>query len=678
MEIPLELLQEAEKTSPFSNQEQKEFLKKAANAKATELDTVSQIIKRRSMIAMTAPEDVDVAFERYMGDNDLLPLNYLELGFLKGHSVGRIRYQDTIALKPVVATGFLISPDLVMTNHHVFPDINSFKDPFIEFDYYYDLNGVEKEKTVFQLNPQKFFHADKSLDFCLIGVEKKDVKGMVDIKSRGYLVMNPITGKAGNGDYAGVIQHPEGQPMQVAIRENKILDVTSNPMFLYYNSDTSPGSSGAAVFNDQWQLIALHSAGTAKKNAAQQYVDADNNPIPVDPVTNKIDSSKIVWENNRGVRVSALWAYMHSNSTINTHPLILALNSPNYSDERSYLYLSLADISNENPSSAPGKSNEIPVVVPPAPTQMPGNIHVHIHIGSNGAISIPSTVAQNFQTPVEFEKKIEDEIDFSLCQGFDTFFMAEDTPLPTLSNSLRKKVAKLVDNPNAYVLKYHHFSTVQHAVRRMPVYSAINIYGKRRYTELQGRSDNWYRDRRIDFDVQLNDEFYYKSKMDKGHMARREDAEWGNTIAFAENAANMTCSYANACPQVPALNRNMFGYKGEWGQLEGLLLEAGVEKEGGAEARICVYNGPIFNEDDPVFKSVQIPMAFFKVVVWRNKNKEIKSTGFVLSQAELVGDVDFEKLVFDEIFTHRQVPIPKIEALTQLHFDKIRDWDTNS
>ncbi len=47
---------------------------------------------------------------------------------------------------------------------------------------------------------------------------------------------------------------------------------------------------------------------------------------------------------------------------------------------------------------------------------------------------------------------------------------------------------------------------------------------------------------------------------------------------FAEKAANMTCSYTNACPQVPALNRDRFGYHGEWGKLEGRILEEGVKK----------------------------------------------------------------------------------------------------
>lgn len=48
--------------------------------------------------------------------------------------------------------------------------------------------------------------------------------------------------------------------------------------------------------------------------------------------------------------------------------------------------------------------------------------------------------------------------------------------------------------------------------------------------------------------------------------------------ALAKAAADLTCSYANAVPQVPAFNRATMGYNGQWGQLEKKLLEAGREE----------------------------------------------------------------------------------------------------
>src|SRR6185295_13980656 len=125
-----------------------------------------------------------------------------------------------------------------------------------------------------------------------------------------------------------------------------------------------------------------------------------------------------------------------------------------------------------------------------------------------------------------FEKKFEDELDFSDCAGFDAHFMGVYIPMPVPSPALKNRLAFLKGSASAYTLKYHHFSTIHHAVRRVPIVSGINVHGKYRYAELNAegsRVDHWYRDNRIDYDVQLNDEFYAKSGFDKGHLARRED-----------------------------------------------------------------------------------------------------------------------------------------------------------
>jgi endonuclease G len=46
------------------------------------------------------------------------------------------------------------------------------------------------------------------------------------------------------------------------------------------------------------------------------------------------------------------------------------------------------------------------------------------------------------------------------------------------------------------------------------------------------------------------------------------------------------------------------------------LLEQSVELEAGKAARINVFTGPIFSDDDPIYASVQVALSCFKVVVW--------------------------------------------------------------
>jgi endonuclease G, mitochondrial len=677
MYIPIDLLSKNEKEYSLSP----EYIvsRKAAIRKesAAQLDGREKMLQRRAMLAQVAPEDLDSAFERYIGDNDLLPINYLELGNLKSRSVGRIRYFDRQVNRNAMATGFLISPDLVLTNRHVFKDADSFSDPFIDFDYAYDVNGKEEERIVFRLDPQKFFFSFEGLDCALIGIADIDETRQHSPKERGYLPLDPRLGKAGIGDNATIVQYPDGSYQQIALRENQILEI--KPDCLLYVSDTSPGSSGAPVFNDQWQVIGLHSAGVPKKNPAGQYIDKNNDPIP--EVNGHIDAGRVVWVSNTGIRISSLLAYWLSVPDLKASKYVQFLSGDGY--------LNSGVQTDSQPQTAKAVSvradDQESVEKETASITRPGSptITININLGAAQAEAKAPTKqvrAGQASAGVEaLETKADDELnkDYSKYKGFDEYFMGISTPLPTLGTQLARKAATLVHNSQRFVLKYEHFSTIFHSVRRMPIVSAINVEGNPALRKDEAaRKDTWLRDNRIDFDVQLNDDYYKSSGFDKGHMSRREDAKWGKTAAAAEAAAQLTCMYTNACPQVPELNRSVYGYHGLWGQLEQIVLEKGVESEAGKTSKICVYNGPVFVDTDPTYKGVQVPMRFFKLVVWLNKSNEPKATAFVLSQEDLVGGIQFEELQFDKEFVEHQCSIPYLEQLTSLTFKGIRDFDT--
>src|SRR5262249_16458385 len=66
--------------------------------------------------------------------------------------------------------------------------------------------------------------------------------------------------------YVNIIQHPQGRPKQVALRDNQVIDLLDD--FLHYRADTEPGSSGAPVFNDFWELVGLHHSGVPRRDQA--------------------------------------------------------------------------------------------------------------------------------------------------------------------------------------------------------------------------------------------------------------------------------------------------------------------------------------------------------------------------------------------------------------------------
>jgi endonuclease G, mitochondrial len=59
-------------------------------------------------------------------------------------------------------------------------------------------------------------------------------------------------------EHVVIIQHANGGPKQIALSANAVLQV--KPPWLHYSTDTLPGSSGSPVFNDLWQVIAVHHA----------------------------------------------------------------------------------------------------------------------------------------------------------------------------------------------------------------------------------------------------------------------------------------------------------------------------------------------------------------------------------------------------------------------------------
>ena len=71
--------------------------------------------------------------------------------------------------------------------------------------------------------------------------------------------------------------------------------------FLHYRTDTSPGSSGSPVFNDQWEIVALHHSGVPKKDAQGRLLTKDGT------VWNRsMGEHRIDWIANEGVRISRI------------------------------------------------------------------------------------------------------------------------------------------------------------------------------------------------------------------------------------------------------------------------------------------------------------------------------------------------------------------------------------
>jgi endonuclease G, mitochondrial len=101
------------------------------------------------------------------------------------------------------------------------------------------------------------------------------------------------------GEHVNIIQHPNGEPKQLALRENQTVDLLDD--FLHYQTDTAPGSSGSPVFNDQWEIVALHHSGVPRRDDRGRLLTRDGTPWTADMGEHRID-----WIANEGARVSRI------------------------------------------------------------------------------------------------------------------------------------------------------------------------------------------------------------------------------------------------------------------------------------------------------------------------------------------------------------------------------------
>ena len=74
-----------------------------------------------------------------------------------------------------------------------------------------------------------------------------------------------------------IVQHPNGQPLKLAIDSEGVIEVTENR--LRYRTNTEPGSSGSPVFDGRLQLVALHHAGDP--DYSELHLAEYNQGIPI-------------------------------------------------------------------------------------------------------------------------------------------------------------------------------------------------------------------------------------------------------------------------------------------------------------------------------------------------------------------------------------------------------------
>lgn len=272
-------------------------------------------------------------------------------------------------------------------------------------------------------------------------------------------------------------------------------------------------------------------------------------------------------------------------------------------------------------------------------------------------------------------------------KGYSKNFIPKNKiDLPILNE---KGIAKLFhkdEEPDKYLVNYINFSLLQSSKRKFPIYTASNIDGSKFYKiprkELFGGSDHWKKDSRLGEDFQFGKELYSAkhSDFDRGHLVKREDVQWGDSIEEAKEAAKATFFFTNSVPQMAKMNR------GIWRELEDYILHDETIDD---SQKISLFTGPILKSNDPIFvtkvedKNVKLPVLFWKIVYYVI-DKQLYRTGFIVGQRDLLeakgvvgkmiskGKPSLEFQQFEEADTY-QVKVSLIEKLSRLSFSDAKE-----
>lgn len=196
-----------------------------------------------------------------MNINTMLPINFLARGIICSRSVAKIEMKVGTAVDS--GTGFLFKINefdelFFITNYHVINNKNDISRTRIIFDYEEDINGDTKASKSFEIDSNGPWYTSPvaQLDTCIFKLSvhaELDQFGFIPLKKVDVL----------KNDFVNIIQHPGGELKKIALYHNIVTHTTER--VVQYLTDTKKGSSGAPVFNSNWDIVALHHSGAESK-----------------------------------------------------------------------------------------------------------------------------------------------------------------------------------------------------------------------------------------------------------------------------------------------------------------------------------------------------------------------------------------------------------------------------
>jgi Trypsin-like peptidase domain len=203
-----------------------------------------------------------------------------------------------------LGTGFLVGPDTVLTNWHVFeiaknagkvgqlgcrfdyvrlPNGQTDAGQLVLLDAAGSLDGYPYSAAEKAGNPDNPLPTMDQLDYALMRLASRVGEQQVDGAPRGWIALPKTVLPLPADAPILIVQHPEGTPMKLALDTQAVVGLNGNGTRIRYRTNTDPGSSGSPVFTMDWDLVALHHYGDPKWENPQF-----NQGVPIELIRQRI------------------------------------------------------------------------------------------------------------------------------------------------------------------------------------------------------------------------------------------------------------------------------------------------------------------------------------------------------------------------------------------------------
>jgi endonuclease G len=315
MKLTEALLRRAEESLTFDPRAERRALLDRTTVAVAEPTT----LRRRIAQALGEGSDAaQLAVDRLLTGSDQLNVSFLERGMIAADAVARIEVRNGESETIGSATGFMISPRLLLTNHHVLPTADDAAQSWLHFRYEFDALGRLVESCVFGFEPSTFFFTDRDLDFTVVAVAPETPERRQRVARFGWLRLSSSMDTVVPGEWLTMVHHPGGRPKQLALRQNLL--IKGGDADLWYATETASASSGAPVFNDSWQVVALHRVGVPARDRSGRVLTSDG-----EAWADGDEEAHIVWRAGVGTRAAVIVQCLAEAS--GEHPLIAEMLS---------------------------------------------------------------------------------------------------------------------------------------------------------------------------------------------------------------------------------------------------------------------------------------------------------------------------------------------------------------